>query len=138
MFDDDQQIIECLTNDEVFKGATIEDEEHQAELKYDNFIPKGVRTLERMFDLNEKFSRPSNVKNHSSSLQFELINLGTDTNPKFVNLGKCCSPAERDKFVSLFKQYKDVFAWTYEDLKTYDTSIIKHVIPIKAGVKPYQ
>ena len=104
MFDDDQQIIECLTNDEVFKGAIIDDEEHQAALKYDNFIPKGVRTLETMFYLNEKFRSPANVKTHNSSLQFELINLGTETNPKFVNLGKCCSPAERDKFVSLFKQ----------------------------------
>ena len=28
VFDDDQQIIECLTNDEVFKGAIIDDEEH--------------------------------------------------------------------------------------------------------------
>ena len=55
-----------------------------------------------------------------------------------MNLGKCCSPAERDKFFSMFKQYKDVFSWTYEDLKTYDTSIIKHVVPIKVGVKPYQ
>ena len=67
-----------------------------------------------------------------------MINLGTETKPKYVNLGKCCSPAERDKFVNLFKQYKDVFSWTYKDLKTYDTSIIKHVIPIKAGIKPYQ
>ena len=62
----------------------------------------------------------------------------TETDPKFVNLGKCCSPAERDRFVSLFKQYKDVFAWTYADLKTYDTNIINHIIPIKTGVKPYQ
>ena len=107
-------------------------------MKYDNFIPKGVRTLERMFDLNEKFRRPASVKTHISSLQFELINLGTEMSPKFVNLGKCCSPSERDKFVSLFKQYKDAFSWTYEDLKTYDTSIIKHVIPIRVGVKPYQ
>ena len=107
-------------------------------MKYDNFIPKGVRTLERMFDLNEKFRRPENMKTHSSSLQFELINLGTETNHKYVILGKCCSPAERDKFISLFNQYKYVFSWTYADLKTYDTSIIQHVIPIKAGVKPYQ
>ena len=28
VFDDDQQIIECLTNDEVFKGSIIDDEEH--------------------------------------------------------------------------------------------------------------
>ena len=91
-----------------------------------------------MFDLNEKFKSPVNVKTHSSSLQFELINLGTEMKPKYVNLGKCYSPAERDKFIIFFKQYKDVFAWTYEDLKTYDTNIIQHVIPIKSGIKPYQ
>ena len=104
MFDDDQQIIECLTNDETFKGAIIDDEEHQAELKFNNFIPKGVRTLERMFDLNKKFRRPVNVKTHSSSLQFKLINMGTEIGPKYVSLGKCCSPSERNKFISLFKQ----------------------------------
>ena len=110
MFDDDQHIIECLTNDEAFKGAIIDDEEHQAELKFDNFIPKGVRNLERVFDLNENFRKPANVKTHSSSLQFELINLGIEMKPKYVNLGKCCSPAERNQFIVLFKQYKDVFA----------------------------
>ena len=46
VFDDDQQILECLTNDETFKGSIIDDEEHQAELNFNNFIPKGVRTLE--------------------------------------------------------------------------------------------
>ena len=54
VFDDDQQILECLMNDETFKGAIIDDEEHQAELKFNNFIPKGVKTLERMFDLDSK------------------------------------------------------------------------------------
>ena len=98
VFDNDQQIIECLTNDETFKGAIIDDEEHQAEMKYDNFIPKGVRTLEKMFDLNEKFRRPANVKMHSSTLQFELINLGTETDPKFVNLGKVVHPRKGTSF----------------------------------------
>ena len=92
-----------------------------------------------MFDLNERIRRPANVKTHSSSLQFELINLETEIEPKYVNLGKCFSPGEKNKFISLFKQYKDVFAWTYnEDLKTYDTNIIQHVITIKSGIKPYQ
>ena len=126
-----------MTNDETFKWAIINDEEHQAKFKFNNFNPKGFRTLERMFDLNEKFRRPTNVKTHRSSLQFELINLGTEMEPKYVTLGKCWSPGERNKFISLFKQYKDVFSWTYEDLKTYDTKIIQHVIPIRTGVKPY-
>ena len=55
-------------NDETFKGEIIDDEEHQAELKFDKFIPKGVKTLEQMFDLNDKCRRPANVKTHISSL----------------------------------------------------------------------
>ena len=86
--------------------------------------PKGVRTLEGMFDLNNKFRRPTNVKTHSSSMQFELVNLGLEVEPKYVNLGKCCSPGERHKFINLFKQYKDSFSWTYEYLKMCDTLII--------------
>ena len=68
-------------------------------------------------------------------MQYEL---GTEAEPKYVNLGICCSPGEKRKFINLFQQYRDVFSWTYEDLKTYDTRIIQHVISIKAGVKPFQ
>ena len=46
VFDDDQQILECLTNDDTFKRSNINDKEHQAKLKFNNFISKGVRTLE--------------------------------------------------------------------------------------------
>lgn len=31
-----------------------------------------------------------------------------------------------------------MFAWTYNDLKTYSTCIIQHVIPIKEGTKLFQ
>jgi hypothetical protein len=31
-----------------------------------------------------------------------------------------------------------VFAWTYEDLKTYDTSVIQHKIPLKEEAKPFR
>ena len=100
--------------------------------------PKGVRTLEGMFDLNNKFRRPANVKTHISSMQYEMVNLAIESEPKYVNLGKYWSPGERSKFISLFQKYKDFFSWTYKDIKTYDTCIIQHYIPIKAGFKPFQ
>ena len=71
-------------------------------------------------------------------MQHELINLGTKAEPKYVNIGKCFSPGEMSRFINLFQQYKDIFAWTYEYLKTYDTRMVQHVIPIKEGVKPFQ
>ena len=101
-------------------------------------MPKGVRSLEGMFDLHNKFKKPANINTNSSSMQYKLINLGTEAEPKYVNLGKCFSLGERSRFINLFQQYKDIFSWTYEDLKTYDTCIIQHIIPIKVGVKPFQ
>ena len=38
----------------------------------------------------------------------------------------------------LFKEFKDFFAWTYEDLKSYDMNIIQHIIPLKEDTKPFQ
>ena len=40
--------------------------------------------------------------------------------------------------MKLFREYKDIFAWTYEDMKTYDMKIIQHVIPLKENAKPFQ
>ena len=36
------------------------------------------------------------------------------------------------------KKYTDVFSWSYEDLKEYETSIIQHTVPIKLGEKPFR
>ena len=33
------------------------------------------------------------------------------------------------------KHYLDIFAWSYEDLKVFDTEIIQHKIPLKPGSK---
>ena len=88
VINDDQQIIFFLTNEETFKDSVINDEEHQANLQSGTFIPKGVKTLEGLFDLNNKFRKPTNVKTNSSSMQYELINPRTKAEPKYVNLGK--------------------------------------------------
>ena len=41
-------------------------------------------------------------------------------------------------YVKLMKKYMDVFTWSYEGLKEYDTSIIQHTIPIKPKEKPFK
>jgi hypothetical protein len=69
-------------------------------------------------------------------MQYEVINLGTPNKPQNINLGVKCTPSERVSFISLLKEYKYVFAWSYEDLKTFETRIMQQVIPIKEGAKP--
>jgi hypothetical protein len=48
------------------------------------------------------------------------------------------SKYERKFCLKLFREYQDVFAWSYRELKIYDTRIIQHTIPLKYGVKSFQ
>jgi hypothetical protein len=64
------------------------------------------------------------------------VNIGTNISPKHVNLGVDCATKEVDQYISLFKEYIDVFAWTYYDLKDYDKSIFHHIIPLREEVNP--
>jgi hypothetical protein len=93
--------------------------------------------LEKLFDLQEKFRRPTNTKTRSSTLLYEAFNLGTEQDPKNINLGRNYTSSKRATFMKLFREYKDMFTWTYEGLKTYDMKIIQHVIPLKENAKPF-
>jgi hypothetical protein len=53
-------------------------------------------------------------------------------------LGKTISKQEKKTYLKLFKEYQDVFARSYQELKAYDTRIIQHTIPLKSRIKPFQ
>jgi hypothetical protein len=42
----------------------------------------------------------------------------------------------KSKYVEFLRKYKDDFSWSYDDLKTYDTYVIEHKIPLNHGIKP--
>ncbi|KAI5079117.1 hypothetical protein GOP47_0006788, partial [Adiantum capillus-veneris] len=43
---------------------------------------------------------------------------------------------EEELLLSLLKEYPDIFAWSYKDLKGVDPEIYQHTIPIRDDVKP--
>jgi hypothetical protein len=51
-------------------------------------------------------------------------------------LGVDFTPEEVDQYVTLFKEYIDVFSWTYDDLKAYGKTIFQHVIPLREETNP--
>ena len=55
-----------------------------------------------------------------------------------INLGLDFTSNEKVAFLKLFSEFKDVVAWSYNDIKTLDTQIIQHVIPMKPQSKPFQ
>jgi ribonuclease HI len=100
-----------------------------------NVLPRGLVPLEDLFDFNDVAKKP---KIEANGQEVEDCNIGTEEKPRIVKLSKSLPPEKKLKYIELFKEYSDVFAWGYEDLKAYDTSIIQHRIPIKEDQKPFR
>jgi ribonuclease HI len=100
-----------------------------------NHIPKGLVPLERLFDRNDVAIK---VKGSTDDVDVTECNVGTEKDPKYVKLSSNLSKEQRLEYVELLKEFVDVFAWTYEDLRTYNTSIIEHKIPLKEETKPFR
>ena len=100
-----------------------------------NVLPRGLVPLEDLFDFNDVAKKP---KIEANGKEVEDCNIGTEKKPKMVKLSKSLSPEKKLKYIELFKEYVDVFVWGYEDLKSYDTNIIQHKIPIKEDQKPFR
>jgi hypothetical protein len=100
-----------------------------------NHIPRGLIPLERLFNGNDVA-----VKGRVSDEDADTAecNIGTPDEPKFVKLSRSLTTEQRVEYTELLKEFADVFAWTYEDLKMYDTSVIEHKIPLKEEANPFR
>jgi hypothetical protein len=66
----------------------------------------------------------------------EDCDISSDANPTLVKVSRKLSKKQKEAYIELMKQYSDIFTWSYEDLKVFDTKIIQHKIPLKLGSKP--
>ena len=53
-------------------------------------------------------------------------------------MSRSLTKEKRAEYAELLREFADVFAWTYEDLKTYDTFVIEHKIPLKKQAIPFR
>jgi hypothetical protein len=88
-----------------------------------NHIPRGLVPLERIFDRNDVSLKGEISEDDAGTIQ---CNIGTESEPKFVKLLRSLTEEKRYEYIGLLGEFADVFAWTYEDLKTYDTYVIEH------------
>ena len=116
------QELKQMDLDEIAEG-----EAEVIELK-DNFLPAGLTPLEDIFDSNDILRKP---KMQPLNAEIEDCNIGTAEDATMIKLSRALPPNQKLKYIELFKEFQDVFAWSYEDLKSYDTSVIQHTIPLK-------
>jgi hypothetical protein len=75
-----------------------------------------------------------NLSNISPTIPIDIsVKLGIIEN---VHIGASCSPDEIVTYTSLFKEFRDIFAWSYEEMSGIDPSIVVHEIKTYPGAKP--
>jgi hypothetical protein len=78
------------THDENFQNFMVISDPRTPESTSElvNSIPRSVVSLEKLYDLHDKFRGTINCKINNVSLIYETVNLGTRDNPQNINLGK--------------------------------------------------
>jgi hypothetical protein len=100
-----------------------------------NYIPMGLIPLEILFDGNDVAVKGRVLY---EDVDIAECNIGTTEEPNFVKLSRSLTTEQRAEYTEFLREFVDVFAWTYEDLKTYDTSVIEHKIPLKEEANPFR
>ena len=66
----------------------------------------------------------------------EIVDFGTADQPRELRTGSDISVDERDSLIQLLRAYLDVFAWSYEDMPSFDPSIVQHRLPLLPHARP--
>ena len=84
-----------------------------------NIIPPYFVALEKFFNRHDAYIKQKRAEKGPTTGEYEGVNIGDIHDPKMINIGKCCSLKEREAMKKLFEEYRDIFAWSYEYLKSY-------------------
>ncbi|MCO5580351.1 hypothetical protein L7F22_034217 [Adiantum nelumboides] len=126
-----------LRNEEV-EGSEKKDEaneEHQGALattKVQDKVDKGTGKVTR--NANKAQSVKGRVQGIEGAKKIDLAEPGEEPKPAYIAID--LTEEEEQLLIATLKQYKDVFAWSYKDLKGVDPSIGQHTIPLKSDAKP--
>ena len=96
---------------------------HDYELDHDDDLPRSFAKIIESVD--------KGISPHEEVV--ELINLGTEEDKKEL---KIVNNPEKEQMINLFKEFSDVFAWSYQDMPGLDPQIASHKIPLYPDVSP--
>ena len=57
---------------------------------------------------------------------------------KEVKIGTLIAKDTRQELIELLREFKDIFAWSYQDMPGLNTDIVVHHLPIRQDCKPIQ
>ena len=76
------------------------------------------------------------VSQRVKASQLEEVNLGTTEEARPVHIAKEMTPENKTAMITLLKEFRDVFAWSYEDMRGLDPQLYQHQIHLSKDTKP--
>ena len=84
----------------------------------------------------EALEREMTISQRVKASQLEEVDLGTTEKPRAVKVAKELPKEEKQAMVALLTDFKDVFAWSYEDMRGLDPQLYQHQIHLSTDAKP--
>jgi len=98
-----------------------------------DFLPTKVDWFKDPIPAPDAFEE-GNMANISPVIQVDIAAPGRA--PELITLGAFCSKQEIEDYIHLFKEFRDVFAWSYTEMPGLDPAIIEHHIDTWPDVPP--
>jgi hypothetical protein len=109
-------------------------EQHTLENYQQILTPSTVVVISTVLATSHNVFVEGNLSNISPTIPIDIsIKPGIVEN---VHIGASCSPDEIVTYTSLFKEFRDIFAWSYEEMLGIDLAIVVHEIKIYPRAKP--
>jgi len=74
------------------------------------------------------------IKPHQEDV--EVLDLSEGDEKKEVKIGTSMKKEVKEELCVLLKEFRDVFAWSYNDMPGLDTDIVQHKLPLKPECPP--
>ncbi|CAL2263190.1 unnamed protein product [Prunus armeniaca] len=87
----------------------------------------------------EPMAAPRHMQDGSAAVaeQLETIDLSEDpSTPRSISISVHLTSEERAALVSLLQEFRDVFAWSYEEMSGLNPSLVSHTLNVELGTKP--
>ena len=91
--------------------------------------------------INIDLKKLSKLPDDSQQLEVEsqdslvLVNIRSENKKRITYISTKLSNQDQDKLIELLKEYRDYFAWNYDELLGLERNLVEHKLPTKPGYK---
>lgn len=140
VFDDEKQIVRFLNHLNEFENFQTCSKEEGFDFKSKDVVNPtfgNMVAMEQLFDRNDAIKRGDEKKMDPG--EFIEVNIGFLENPEMVKISKGTFEEEKENLIDLLIAYRDVLAFSHDELKGYRKDVIEHTIPLKdEDAKPFK